>query len=144
MEKVYIVLAEDDQEDQELFSEALNQVTKNAFFEILKDGELLCNWANQTEDIPDFIFIDINMPKYDGLKCLQQLRANQKFDKSILIIYTTSHQPREIEIAYLNKANLFFEKPHSLTHIKEGIRHIINFDWNKRIPIDEFVLKYND
>ena len=144
MEKVYIVLAEDDKDDQELFAEALNEVTKNVHFEILKDGELLCNWANQIEVLPDFIFIDINMLKYDGLKCLQQLRANQKFDKSIIIIYSTSLQPREIDLAYSNKANLFFEKPRSLTHIKDGIRHIINFNWNTRIPIDEFVLKYAD
>jgi len=39
-------------------------------------------------DVPDYIFIDINMPGISGLECLEQIRKNKKLDKVQIVMYS--------------------------------------------------------
>jgi two-component SAPR family response regulator len=48
----------------------------------------LSHLTSSRNDLPDFIFIDINMPEVTGLQCLEQIRKIKKLDKINVIMYS--------------------------------------------------------
>ena len=44
----------------------------------------------ETYTLPDFIFLDLNMPRVNGRQCLIQLKKDTKLASIPVIIYSTS------------------------------------------------------
>jgi CheY-like chemotaxis protein len=63
---------------------------------------------------PDFIFLDINMPKADGLSILRRLKSHRLLRRTPVFVFTTSDMQEHIETAYANGASAYFVKPHSV------------------------------
>jgi CheY-like chemotaxis protein len=143
VENVFIVYAEDDEDDRATFDIAINEITSNVIVKYCSDGEQFSKWAKQAIEIPDFIFLDINMPKCTGLDCLLSLRENPKFDLTIVIVISTSISPIDIELAFKRKANMYLVKPYTTTNLKIALRHIINANWNIPLNLEEFTLNTN-
>lgn len=77
---MYIILCDDDPDDLFFFQEALHEVYPNCSVEITTDGQQLYNLlTNCTISLPDIIFLDLNMPKMNGLEVLKRLRHCQSF-----------------------------------------------------------------
>lgn len=82
-----ILLVDDDEEEFYIFKLALD----------LAKIDYHCTWANGLEQAtqmikemqPDFIFIDINMPRYDGIDCLQKLKEIEGLRHSTFVMYST-------------------------------------------------------
>ena len=68
----YIYLADDDSDDREFFADALSETAPNAVLEQAEDGMYLMDklLALPSDELPDFIFLDINMPRKSGLECV--------------------------------------------------------------------------
>ena len=68
-------IADDDPDDQELFIEALLQIDAQCKCVTAFDGlEALNKLFSQTVYVPDFIFLDLNMPKMNGKECLVEIK----------------------------------------------------------------------
>lgn len=63
---------------------------------------------------PDFIFLDINMPRASGLAILHKLKGHPTLRRIPVFIFTTSDMPEHVEIAYASGASAYFVKPHSV------------------------------
>jgi CheY-like chemotaxis protein len=63
---------------------------------------------------PDFIFLDINMPKANGLALLRRLKSHDAARRIPVFMFTTSDQQENVETAYANGASAYFVKPHSV------------------------------
>lgn len=82
-----ILLVDDDEEEYYIFKLALE----------LADVNYHCVWANGMEHAvnlvkelrPDFVFIDINMPRYNGINCLQKLKEIESLRQSKFVMYST-------------------------------------------------------
>jgi CheY-like chemotaxis protein len=85
-----ILVVDDDADDRDLFREALLEVDGDAQFLSANNGhdaiELL---SYQQALIPDFIFLDLNMPRIDGRECLIRLRKMPWLLQVPIIIFTT-------------------------------------------------------
>ena len=46
------------------------------------------------------VVLDLNMPCMNGIEFLQQLRADAELGSAIVIVFTTSSNPKDIEAAY--------------------------------------------
>ena len=70
----------------------------------------------RTSDLgyPDFIFLDINMPRASGLSILHKLKIHPTMRRIPVFIFTTSDMPEHVEIAYASGASADFVKPHSV------------------------------
>src|SRR5579863_7137760 len=90
-------LIDDDMDDQEIFKLALEEVDKS----------ILCITANSGIDalqklkagnafIPDFIFLDLNMPRLNGKQTLKQIKANPALHRVPVIIYSSSALPFDV------------------------------------------------
>lgn len=117
-EKFYnIFLADDDEDDTFLFQEALEQIAVSSELVTAENGLELMKKLHGVEVIPDLIFLDMNMPVKNGLECLMEIKATEKFKEIPIVILSTSVAGYLIESAYDAGANLYIQKPTSFTSL---------------------------
>ncbi|HEY0091826.1 MAG TPA: response regulator [Flavobacterium sp.] len=132
-EKIYkILLADDDADDRELFTEAINE--HNADVDTVWNGVQLMKALNTHTTLPDFIFLDLNMPEKGGKECLQEIRQDDKLKDIPVIIYSTSSSKKDIDETYELGANLYITKPSSFSELRKTVKEIINLDWSEYQP----------
>lgn len=124
MSKASILLIDDDEDDRWLFAEALNRTVPSVVCESVSGGhEALAYLDKIGEDqLPDVIFLDLNMPGMDGKKCLSLLKRNPKFSSIPVIVYSTSNFHKDIEEAMQLGAQEFIIKPADYMQLCEMFR----------------------
>lgn len=97
-EKITCFLIDDDTDDQEIFMMALEAFHNEIECITANDG---INALEQLQDehfTPDYIFLDLNMPMMDGKQCLKEIKKIDRLNEVPVIIYSTSDDPREMQI----------------------------------------------
>jgi DNA-binding NarL/FixJ family response regulator len=101
---------------------------------------------------PDIVVLDLNMPGYDGLQCLQKIKAD--FPQVKVLVLSNYSQPELVDEVKKNKAEGYLIKNSSSAHLKEAISGILsgkNYypDSRELKPVpddsyffDEFLRKY--
>lgn len=140
-----LLLADDDQDDCLLFSEALNEVTSCASLGIVHDGEELLNLLVKCdiEKLPDLIFLDLNMPKKNGQECLTEIRKNALYQKIPIIIISTSFDPETANKLYNMGADHYIRKPSEFADLKNALEQVLSIfqsDNADRAKKDKFIL----
>jgi CheY-like chemotaxis protein len=109
-----IILADDDCDDAEVFEEALARSCPSTIFKRFEDGKQLLRYLESNyPKLPDLIFLDLNMPEMNGWQCLAALKTSRKLEPIPVIMYTTSSNPRDREIAIDLNAHGLIVKPSS-------------------------------
>jgi CheY-like chemotaxis protein len=125
-----ILLADDDPDDRELFTEAAQ--SQDAIVDSVPNGIELMDILNQAEQLPNFILLDLNMPEKGGKDCLREIRQYNRFDSIPVIIYSTSSSRKDIDDTFALGANLYISKPNSFSELKNTIRNILKMDWSDK------------
>jgi two-component system response regulator len=115
----WILLVEDSPEDRELAIHALCKGDFQGRVVQAKDGveaidRLFCRgrWADQDpEDLPRAVFLDIKMPRVDGLEVLRELRSSERHSMVPVVMLTSSAEPSDIETCYALGVNSYVVKP---------------------------------
>ncbi len=105
-----ILTAEDDPEDFEFFQEAIREIDPSIVLFWATNGLELLNILDQSILIPDFIFLDINMPRMDGRTCFAEIKKHEKFRDVPVVVYSTSKDKKEIVHFETHRAR-FLVKP---------------------------------
>ena len=90
-----ILLINDDEDEQWIFTEALKEISnsiKCLYAVTAEEGVKLSK-----QSLPDYIFLDINMPVLNGLECLAFIKKDESLKEIPVIIYSTGINDR---IAY--------------------------------------------
>jgi CheY-like chemotaxis protein len=124
-----VMIAEDDQDDFELLTEAIHSLPVKVEITRAEDGEILLRLMD--EKTPDLLFLDIIIPCKDGKDCLREIRSNQKYDNLPIIVYSSLSDLRTIDTCFRHGANLFLRKPDTYEGIIEGVRKIFSINWKK-------------
>jgi CheY-like chemotaxis protein len=120
------LLVDDDSDDTELFTEAIEAVDASVRFYSAADGrEALDKLSAKAINPPDIIFVDINMPEMNGWQLLHRLKGDQDLKDIPVIIYSTSSQLKDIKTASASGALCFFTKPTSFVHLKKILEVVI-------------------
>jgi CheY-like chemotaxis protein len=131
----FFLLADDDRDDAELFSEALTAIDPDITFHHVENGEAVLDYlTNADGDKPDVIFLDLNMPAMSGWQCLAKLKNISNLKEIPVVMYSTSSNPREKEIALDLGAVGFVTKPTDftiLTGILEAVAKNLSGDLRK-------------
>ena len=121
--KNYFLLADDDEDDQLLFKEALADIDPTITCEIARNGvEALAFLQNNLSEPPTFIFLDLNMPIMNGLKCLSEIKKSVSLKGLPVIIYSTSAHRQYIDESMQLGALDFFVKPSDYRGLKDYLR----------------------
>lgn len=73
---------------------------------------------------PDFIFLDLNMPKMDGKECLTKMRQLRHLHQTPIIVYTTSRAEAHRDETLQLGATYFFTKPVDLTDLSRTLANV--------------------
>ncbi len=130
-----ILLVEDDKDDQEIFADALHQVTPDCTLTIIENGiKLLYRFNDPGFIAPDILVLDLNLPLMTGLECLRQIKSNPKLSNIKVVIHSTSTSRTEIETAFKYGANLYIPKHPDFKEMKMMLEKLLILKWEKYIP----------
>ena len=137
-----IFLADDDCDDVDFFTAAVSEIAPDSELTAACDGQELIEKLRTTQSAPDIIFLDINMPKVDGINALKVIRNEMSVLKDVpVIMYSTSNNETFIKSAYNAGANCFFTKPMNFHELKACISNFLLADWKKTVlPYEEFAV----
>src|SRR5688572_27329704 len=122
MRPLNLLLADDDSDDCLFFEEAFIEVSPGSSLIIKRDGnEVIRHLFHSGLPFPDIIFLDLNMPLVDGIKCLEEIRKHKTMDEIFMVINSTTASQKDIDQAYEKGANLFLIKPNSFHELKQSI-----------------------
>lgn len=107
----FILLAEDDEDDQELIRMAFKRVTSNHEFKIVNNGQEALETLLRQQKLPCLIILDLNMPLLNGMQTLKTLMEDPRFERIPKIILTTSDNEDNKQNSYSNGAVDYFIKP---------------------------------
>ena len=113
LENRRIFYAEDDVDDRFFFGQALSNLTlrHNYTIEFVEDGLELLDLLEQADQLPDIIFLDLNLPKKNGTDCLRDIRAIKRYDLIPVVVLSTSRSESNIQLTFDLGANLYLCKP---------------------------------
>ncbi len=141
-----VLLADDDPDDRFLFEDALKEIQLGVNLEMVKDGEELMHYLLASAVVlPDVLFLDLNMPFKNGVRCLEEIRGNSLLHSIFIVIYSTTASQREIDEVYEKGANLFVKKPNSFTELKDILSGVFRLDRQEYFPAahrDRFVFRH--
>jgi DNA-binding response OmpR family regulator len=122
---IHILLVDDDADDQELFMEALNEVDASINCIISSNGLDALKVLNDSLSLPDYIFLDLNMPRLNGKGFLTEVKKNKNLSSIPIIIYSTSKNEVDVRETKQLGASFFLTKPHKFSELRAAISLII-------------------
>ena len=121
-----ILLIDDDVDDRKYFLEAVNEIDSDIECVTAKDGEQALECLNNADiSLPDYIFLDLRMPKINGRQCLVQIKSDEKLKHIPVIVYTTSREVQESEELQRLGAVRFISKPTDTEEIYYVISQVL-------------------
>src|SRR5206468_5640389 len=125
-----ILLVDDDADDRKYFTEAVNEIDSTITCIMAKDGlQALTLLKSAGFDLPDYIFLDLRMPRISGKQCLLQIKADERLKNIPVVIYTTSRSVEESEEMQNLGAVHFISKPSDPDEIYFVITLVLEERW---------------
>ena len=127
---VEILLVDDDQDDRNIFSDALSELKIQTNLTLLEDGRDLVSYLEDPKNKrPDILFLDLNMPYKSGVECLVDIRKIEKFRDLSIAIYSTSTSEKDMEDTFINGANIYIKKPNDFAKLKKVLNDVVSINW---------------
>lgn len=123
-DKTKLLIVDDDADDRQLFIEAVKDFDEDIECMSAKDGKHALDLLNDPDiSLPDFIFLDLRMPRFNGKRCLLEIKKNERLKEIPVIIYTTSRELEDSkELAEMGAVH-FISKPVN----PEEVYYVISF-----------------
>ena len=132
MQKLFILVAEDDADDRFLLQTVFEEKGYNDHVDFVENGVELMEYLTQiidtktigTTHLPGFILLDLNMPKKDGREVLRDLKQHPILKRIPVVVFTTTKNDNEIKRCYELGANTYVVKPVSFNELAKVIEDI--------------------
>lgn len=126
--QVNILLADDDTDDRCFFEKALREIPIDTHFNTVNNGEQLMEYlAENADNLPDVIFLDLSMPRKTGFECLMEIKEDEKLkDISVVMFSTSFTRGIELEQTLMNTLSKmgaldYIRKPGGFDQLKQVI-----------------------
>ena len=122
-----IFLVEDDKEDQEFFTECIDDIENATIYGVANNGREALDKLENSTKLPDMIFMDINMPYINGLECLTAIKKNTRLkDIPVVMLSTDTGQA---QLSCILGAKAFIKKPADCKLLHAKVEQMINLDF---------------
>jgi two-component system, chemotaxis family, response regulator Rcp1 len=135
-----VLLVEDNPGDVRLTREAFRNSNKAIYLHVVRDGVEAMAFLNnlapyQNAPRPDFILLDLNLPKVDGRDVLAQIKESDDLKIIPTVILTASDSDKDVSTSYERQANCYLTKPVQYEKF-EGLVASVNDFWltKARLP----------
>ena len=106
-----ILLVEDNPNDAELTQRALRKTEIGARLLVARDGAEAIERVLTEGLRPRVIFLDLKLPKIDGMEVLRRIRADERTKQIPVVVLTSSQEERDINESYKLGVNSYVVKP---------------------------------
>jgi CheY-like chemotaxis protein len=110
-QEIDILLVEDNPNDAELTQRALKKSDLGARLAIARDGAEALEYLLSTRPRPKVVFLDLKLPKIDGIEVLRRVRAEERTHSLPIVVLTSSQEERDINECYKLGVNSYVVKP---------------------------------
>jgi DNA-binding response OmpR family regulator len=119
------LIIDDDPDDQEIFLMCVRKLDLNIDCKTSDNGvEGISMLMDNQEFIPDYIFLDVNMPKMNGIECLQEIRKIERLKNTRIFMYSTTTENKMVMKSIEYGADDFIIKPTKTAELREKLYHI--------------------
>ena len=138
---IEVLLIEDSPGDVRLTQEAFREANSRIRLHVASDGvEAMAFLRHEGIHIdalrPDFILLDLNLPKMDGREVLAHIKNDESLKTIPTIILTTSSAEEDIVRSYKLHANCYLSKPVELNEFENVVKSINDF-WLTRAKLTQ-------
>ena len=132
-----IIWVEDDDNDIILFKRAFAKTEISNPLKIFNNAETTLQYLTELaqkdnrDERPVLILLDIKLPGDSGFKLLEWIRKHDKFNKTPVIILSSSRETSDVVQAYDLGANSYVTKPYNYSELKEFVQLIKDY-WLSR------------
>ncbi|MBK5283826.1 MAG: response regulator [Bacteroidia bacterium] len=134
-EPIHILLADDDESDRMLFKEAFEELEIQTIVHTVNDGKQLMDYLTKKGTrLPHLLFLDLNMPRKNGVQCLKEIRSNLKLKNISVAIYSTSASEKDIEETFQSGANVYIKKPNDFSVLKQVLDKVVMTAYVYEVP----------
>lgn len=125
---LYIFLAEDDVDDQELLIEAFTSLDARMSVRTVNNGKKAVEFLNSlsTSSLPALIVLDYNLPEYDGAKVLEKLAQIERYKNTPKVVWSTSNSAFYKQLCLQLGAKDYYVKPNEIAGIKALAKEMLN------------------
>ena len=133
---VEILLVEDNPRDVELTLRALKKHNLANHVHVVKDGEealefLFANGiyeGRNVENLPRVIFLDLKLPKIDGLEVLRKVKSDERTKMVPVVVMTSSQEEQDMVESYRFGVNSYIVKPVDFEKFMKSVAEL-GFYW---------------
>jgi CheY-like chemotaxis protein len=124
-----ILLLEDDIVDVMTIKRAMKQLDISNELIVKENGEEGLDYLNQCAELPGLIFLDLNMPKMNGIEFLGAIKPNKKWAQIPIVVLTTSKNDEDKLATFSKGISGYMIKPVDYAQFKDMIETIKKY-WN--------------
>lgn len=121
-----VFIIDDDEDDKEMFCEVVTDISNVNRCLSASNGQEALQSLQNSHALPDFIFLDLNMPRMNGKQCLVQLKKIERLAPIPVIIYSTSKVEADKEETKELGADYFLTKPSSTKVLKKELEFVFS------------------
>jgi CheY-like chemotaxis protein len=125
----HFFLIDDDEDELDIFMEALSKLKVQCKCTYAQAAEQALDMLNYLK--PDVIFIDINMPRINGLECTRLIRAKPAHQDTNIVMYSSGIGDTNFQEALASGANTCLRKPTSIGDLVSAMEKVIGITQTK-------------
>jgi len=122
-----ILQVEDDDNDVFLLKRVFDQAGISSPLHVVRDGQLAIDYLSgaggfadrQTHPLPCLVLLDLNLPKKNGLEVLEWIRHQPRLKSIVVVLFSSSALPQEVERAYELGVNSYIQKSSDSNQLRE-------------------------
>ncbi|WP_433087671.1 response regulator [Dactylosporangium sp. CA-052675] len=127
-----ILLVEDDPGDELMAREAFEDDALSSDLHVARDGQealdfLYRRGRHASAPRPDFILLDLNLPRVDGRQVLRQVKSDAAVASIPVVVLTTSSAVEDVVACYGAHSNAYITKPSGYDEFVDVVRQINQF-----------------
>lgn len=126
------LLVDDDEDDTEIFALAASEADSSIDCVFASDGIAALSLLADKTFVPDFIFLDLNMPLMSGRECLVEIKKRPHLAHVPVIIYSTSASRRDITETKELGASSFITKPALISALTERLLEVFEGNYSMK------------
>ena len=142
LEGKLILLVEDNPDEEALTLRALDRSGIDSQVVVARDGAEALDYlfgtgvyaGRDTTRMPTVVFLDLRLPKIDGLEVLRRMRADERTKLLPVVTLSSSDEKIDITTSYESKANSYIRKPVSFTEFTETVRQLGQYWMELNVP----------
>lgn len=118
----YLLIADDDQDDRDLFTEAFIQQNPGYLVKHAAGGMAALQFLDTADELPIVLVLDYQMPDLNGPEVLQQLATDPRYKHLVKVMWSTSRRIKDMEDCKKLGAAHYLVKPGDTKEL-HGIIH---------------------